>query len=119
MILYFGRSSTGVVAGAEGAESVHLIVRNVESIKRSTAWSIGEIMSGTEASPAAVGNHLVNAPVKTTGDLVTANRDAFTIIFIVAPGIVTLASDCHISVSTADTRESNLAVGDPTFVAWP
>jgi hypothetical protein len=86
-------------------------------MRKSTLPSIGWIMSGTEPNPTAVGSHVDTIAGNTMGLLLTANREARTIVFIIAPGIATLANDCQIRVSVEDTSASNTAVGDPFLLA--
>ena len=52
------------------------------------------MITGIDARPVAVGSHLDTRAYGIDARL-TAKRLAFTIKLIVAPGIITLARDCH------------------------
>mmetsp|Transcript_17703 Transcript_17703/g.22508 ORF Transcript_17703/g.22508 Transcript_17703/m.22508 type:complete len:85 (+) Transcript_17703:140-394(+) len=60
---------------------------------------MGCMINGIEPSPTLVGSHFDKITGNVIGLRETARRDALTSIFIIAPGIMTLANDCHTSVS--------------------
>ena len=68
------------------------------------------MINGIEPNPTVVGNHVDTIAGTTIGLRRTANRDAFTIILIVAPGIITDAKDCQTNTSTNDVAA--FSVGD-------
>lgn len=59
-------------------------------------------MMGMEANPTPVGIQVASATGRLT--LLTANRQHLTITLMVAPGIMTVAKDCHKRVSTVATK---------------
>ena len=70
-------------------------------------------MRGIDPIPIPVGNHFLNADGK--ADLATANREALTIMFMVPPGIKTLANalvvvnEMKYSFKISDHLEQNLS----------
>lgn len=75
----------------------------------STAVSMGVIMSGTDPNPTIVGSHS-RSVVPPRMATIMGDRDrnttillVLTIALIVAPGIITLARDCHNNVSSVCT----------------
>lgn len=70
-------------------------------------------MRGIDPIPIPVGNHFLNADGK--ADLATANREALTIMFMVPPGIKTLANafvvvnEMEYSFKISDHLEQNLS----------
>ena len=93
-----GDDDEAVVTAASGRHQTRVVLSN----SMSTAWSMGWIIMGMDAKPVAVGNHFCihTGNIAMTGnDFRTANRLALTIKLMVAPGIMTLANDCHSNTS--------------------
>ena len=85
---------------------------------------MGWIMRGMEARPVAVGNHSWTNPGNSSGDRRTAARVALTRRLMVAPGIMTLAKDCHTNVSEVARTVSwrRVVVGlvlDEEYTSYP